>query len=171
MEQQKQTAYTLSTVIMTLVIGLAGGYLIGVQSNFSFKKVSPENAVAERSENGEAAFVHAVFVQEQIAGNIVVIEKVILEETGWVAIHEDEGGKPGKVLGAQLFDAGAWGGEVILLRATVPGKIYYAIVHRDNGDRTFDLKLDVPLSASNGLVMSQFKTSEDILPLRNEFSQ
>jgi len=83
---------------------------------------------------------------------------VMLEKDGWVAIHEDNGGKPGKILGAQLFSAGKHdAGTVDLLRATTAGGVYYAMLHVDDGDHAFDALKDMPVSGADGNpVMAKF---------------
>lgn len=86
-----------------------------------------------------------IIVNDQPAGNKVTVELVTTNEGGWVAIHEDRNGKPGNILGAQFFSSGAQSGAVDLLRATEGGKIYYAVLRSDDGDRQFDYTKDVPL--------------------------
>jgi len=98
-------------------------------------------------------------VSNQVAGNKVDISSVTLSVDGWVAIHEDNDGKPSKILGARLFRAGTNKGSVELLRNTLPGKIYYAMLHGENGDGKFDLTSDSPLKGPDSSpIMKQFKT-------------
>jgi len=100
----------------------------------------------------------SVTVSDQKAGTEVVLSGVSFEKGGWVAIHEDDNGKLGKILGVQLFDAGKGVGIVELLRGTLPGNTYYAVLHNDNGDRAFDPKIDLPIiGTNNSLIMTTFK--------------
>ncbi|HEY9584460.1 MAG TPA: hypothetical protein VJI33_02700 [Candidatus Paceibacterota bacterium] len=105
-------------------------------------------------------------VVDQAAGLQVNIEKANVPKSVWVAIHEDNGaGAPGNILGAQLFDVGMTSGAVQLLRATESGKIYYAMIHDDNGDRAFLPKMDVPVVDAEGKpIMFTFKTTALISP-------
>ena len=99
-----------------------------------------------------------VVVEDQAAGTSVTVSKVSFREAGWVVIYEDNSGAPGRILGAQLFDAGTWPGTVELLRGTVAGQTYYAVLSSDNGDRAFDPKKDEPLKGENGaMVVTTFK--------------
>lgn len=96
--------------------------------------LSPRDAVGEQGK---------IAVGDQAGGKTVTITSVSLPSSGWVAVHEDATGRPGKILGAQRFSKGTHAkGVVELLRATENGKTYYAMLHDDDGDRTFDPKKD-----------------------------
>lgn len=99
-----------------------------------------------------------IAVSEQAAGMSVKIASVYLPVAGWVAVHEDAGGTPGKILGARRFEKGAYTGVAVeLLRGTENGKIYYAMLHTDDGDRAFDAKKDALVKdASGSAVMVKF---------------
>ncbi len=87
----------------------------------------------------------ALVVANQPAGSVVYVSHVEASEPLWVAIHEVVNGKPGKVLGAGLFSPGAESGNVELLRATVAGQSYVAMVHTDDGDyHNYSSKVDLP---------------------------
>lgn len=103
---------------------------------------------------------NSVNVPDQLAGRMVKVASVSLEKTGWIVIHEEREGIPGNILGARRFSAGSGSGDIELLRATNEGKVYYAMVHSDDGDSAFDFKKDVPLSdASEAPIMVKFKVS------------
>lgn len=110
---------------------------------------------------------NSISIISQAAGNLVVITEVQDEQPTWVAIHEDVDGKPANILGAQLFDAGAYSGTVSLLRNTEPGHKYYAILYKDNGDRMFDYTTDLPLeqASTGGLISASFTTLSESPPL------
>lgn len=103
-------------------------------------------------------------VDNQSAGLEVVVKKIKVSESVWVAIHEDNGqGEPGNILGAQLFDPIMTSGTVELLRNTEVGKTYYAVIRGDNGDRAFIPKMDMPILDSNGRpLMVTFKTDNEM---------
>lgn len=108
-----------------------------------------------------AAGGSAVSAEDQAAGKTVTVS-VTLGRAAWVAIHEDAGAKPGKILGARLFGAGgAQRGAVELLRPTEAGKKYYAMLHADDGDKKFDHTKDMPLAGAAGApIMHAFMTLE-----------
>lgn len=97
--------------------------------------------------------INTVSADSQPAGNTVSVA-VKLEKETWVAVHEEAAGKPGRILGAQLFTAGTHFGKVDLLRGTVVGGKYYAMLHADDGDRKFDLAKDQPLVTGAGAAIT-----------------
>ena len=120
--------------------------------------VSPESSqvaasVAGVSVSGEGS----ISVLPQPAGMTVAIAQVVMPQSGWVVIHEDNAGAPGRVLGAQRFDMGTFTGAVDLLRGTVAGGIYYAMLHADDGDRQYDTKKDPAMLSLDGtIIMTTF---------------
>ena len=109
--------------------------------------------------NTTYAHPNMVTVEGQDAGNMIFISLVSLSRGAWVAIHEDTGGEPGNILGARYFLGGKTAGTVELLRGTLPGNVYYVIVHEDDGDREFDFRNDAPLQDPFGnYIMAEFRT-------------
>ncbi|MBI2053597.1 MAG: hypothetical protein HYT41_02545 [Candidatus Sungbacteria bacterium] len=99
-----------------------------------------------------------VSADDQPAG-ITATVTVNFDKSMWVAIHEDAKGAPGKILGAQIFPKGARTGAVDLLRPTEGERKYYAMVHTDDGDHTFDPKKDMPAKNAEGMaIMHAFMT-------------
>ena len=85
-------------------------------------------------------------VENQSAGNIVMAATVTAADSSWVAVREEIGGALGNVLGARRVDAGEYVDVAIpLLRSTIAGNVYHVVIYRDNGDKMFDTKLDMPL--------------------------
>jgi hypothetical protein len=109
-----------------------------------------------------AVMPNSVAVSNQPAGAMVKLDKVVLVQPGWVAIHDNNNGTPGKILGAALFDKGTHTGSVELLRATAPGKSYFAVIHSDDGDyKDFNFMTDTPLKDQSGkTIMIEFKTTK-----------
>lgn len=98
----------------------------------------------------------SVEASDQAAGKFVAVS-VVIAENAWVAIHEDRGGQPGNVLGAQFFTAGENSGNVDLLRETAKGNVYYAMLHHDDGDHKFDMAKDVVMKDASGMpIMARF---------------
>lgn len=104
--------------------------------------------------------MNAVSADDQPAGAMVSVA-VKAEKDIWVAVHEDTGGKPGNILGAQLFTQGTHTGQIDLLRRLMAGRKYYAILHADDGDRFFDHTKDMPLMSSAGGAISDEFTATD----------
>ena len=101
---------------------------------------------------------NTVAVDDQDAGSTATIRKAALSEEGWVVIHEDWNGKPGNILGARRLPAGEHQAIVVeLLRSTEGGKVYYAMLHRDDGDKAFAHTRDLPfVDAAGSPIMMRF---------------
>lgn len=89
-------------------------------------------------------------VNNQTSGNHVNVQSVSFPNGGgWVAIHDVAEGEIKNALGAQYFSEGSWSGTVSLLRNTVVGNTYAAVLYGDNGDRQFNLETDKLLTDKN----------------------
>lgn len=100
----------------------------------------------------------SIVVPDQKAGSQVIVSYVVLDTPGWVVVHEGDASHIGNALGATRFDEGEYSGVVELLRPTVAGQIYRAILYHDNGDKEFSLDTDFPfLQNGNQPVVTMFK--------------
>lgn len=125
----------------------------GAQENLSLQ---PQlGGVIASQTNGK----NEVEANDQPAGSLVGMAKVVFEHPGWVAVHEDRQGAPGNILGAHWYPEGEQSSaEVELLRPLISEGTYYAMLHTDNGDKLFDKSTDVPLTDSSGNpIMVKFK--------------
>ena len=94
---------------------------------------------------------NSVLVEDQKPGSKVTIQSVTLGVNGWVVIHDDANGKPGHILGARRLNAGTYTGQSVeLLKETAEGKVYYAMLHADDGDKQFDYRVDLPIKDETG---------------------
>src|SRR3989338_6986198 len=155
-------------VIATFIIGVIIGY-VGTRLFIERPTAkTTENITAEKnkdklSDTASGLGQNIILVHDQKAGINVEIESVNLKNTGWVVINESVNGVPGNILGAQLFDSGSNSGIVELLRGTEEGKIYYAIIRQDDGDRAFDLTKDILMTDTDGkFVSTEFKVTETV---------
>jgi len=91
---------------------------------------------------------NAIYVSDQIPGYSVSVQVVHLEKPGFVVIHEDADGTPGKILGVSaLLAAGETKNlsSITLSRAIKDNETIYAMLHFDNGDGKFDAANDKPV--------------------------
>ncbi len=171
-------------LIIGLVVGWGGTFFAIDKSKSSSSKSKSEKSseqselseeVVEGLDNGdsvsqsgynkkaEAVLVsgaNAVEVNDQPAGDKVEITMVTISKAGWVVIHEDDNGASGRVLGARRYEPGIYLAEVELLRPTESGKMYYAMLHLDDGDKEFNLNNDGPIKGEDGrVVMDSFKAN------------
>jgi hypothetical protein len=159
------TGKLIVAFLIGAVVGAIGLSLSHGRGNISDDKVMKSEMTEEMSsttvakdsnvevKSGATSHVSAVSgeasisTSEQTHGDSVVIDSVVLPVSGWVAIHEDKNGKTGNVLGAARLDLGNHlKVEISLLRPTVAGMSYHAVLHQDDGDKIFDLNKDKPIT-------------------------
>lgn len=157
-------------IIIAVLVGFGLGRITSndskITDNTEKVKVSQQEGTISNNQNTDNITwpsnpSDVLLVSDQAPGLWVEIDKINVPKSVWLAIHEDNGfGKPGNILGAQLFDPGMASGTVELLRGMDSGKTYYAMIHDDNGDRAFIPKMDVPIvNALGEPIMVIFKTT------------
>src|SRR3989338_2468976 len=104
------------------------------------------SAVASVAASGEA-----VKVVDQTAGGVVMAELVALKSRGWVAVQDEREW----ILGAARLEEGTHTNVAVeLLRGTVAGETYNAVLFVDDGDGIFDLHKDTVIKNSDGSTLS-----------------
>ena len=154
-------AFLVGFGVRSLWANRSSNYSKQGSDSYAGESYDQTNSALSTSDNKSATSLEdsKVIVKDQEAGSSVAIEKVVLKNPGWVAIHEDSSDAPGRILGAQYFLSGENIGIVELLRNTIEGGIYYAMIHADDGDRKFDTKIDLPLLGKSGQpIMVKFMT-------------
>jgi len=111
---------------------------------------------------------NAIYVDAQLAGsNEVIVGMAVLGEPGFVVIHSDDGGVPGKVIGAS--ERLSEGGENIRVNVDETlevGRVYYAMLHADaNQNGVFDGESERPLTDTLGnVILMSFEATTDANP-------
>lgn len=103
---------------------------------------------------------NSLLVSTQIAGEYVTIDNIYLEEPAFVVVHRANGNNPGEIIGnSGLIGVGS--GQDIEISANIEaGKNYYAMLHKDNGDKKFNASTDEPLVGADGKpIMAMFQVS------------
>lgn len=134
-------AFLILGVIIVIVMGVAFFFQGG-------RKPSSYN-----DSSGFIVSNNAIYVAEQTPGRQVSVSVVRLEKPGFVVIHEDTAGTPGKILGvSSLLPAGETKNltPMTLSRATTDDETMYLMLHLDNGDSGFDATKDKPALDSVG---------------------
>lgn len=104
-------------------------------------------------------------VIDQPAGRAVVVKRLDVAATSWIAVRDYADDKIGNVLGAVRREKGTAQNAVIdLLRATEPGKKYVVVIFTDNGDGEFSTKTDTPLKDSTDTVKAVFTAQTPVAP-------
>ena len=148
----------VSAALILIVVAGAFGFWLG--RTYAPAKTGERKGPRPATQLGDTALGtvlaggNAIAVNDQLPGMTVDLSLVTLAQDGWVVVHEDRDGKPGSILGARRFSAGEnQSGTVELLRVTQEGKVYYAMLHADDGDRQFDHTKDLPLRDPQGNVI------------------
>ncbi len=99
-----------------------------------------------------------VTVEDQFAASTATVASAETDSSVWVVVREDKNGIIGNILGAARVGMGTHSNvSVPLLRPTVAGQTYRVVLFRDNGDGTFDYKIDTPLTANGTVISSAFR--------------
>ena len=154
MEEKKSSKGLIIGIIVVVIIG------IFVWRYFSGRNV-PSEQVGE--EQQVAGMEDSIFVANQKPGRFVNVGRAALSKKGYVAIHQEEAGAPGAIIGfSSLLNAvESRNFSVTLNRKSVAGESFYAMIHWDNNNRAFNPSEDAAATDKDGnLVMAKFMISE-----------
>ena len=161
MEEKKSSKGLIIGIIVVVVIG------IFVWRYFSGRNATNDQVGGEQSEQvGEEqqmAGMDSIFVANQKPGRFVNVGRAALSKKGYVAIHQEEAGAPGAIIGfSSLLNAvESKNFSVTLNRKSVAGESFYAMIHWDNGSGAFNPSEDTAATDKDGnIVMVKFMISE-----------
>lgn len=107
----------------------------------------------------------SITVEDQPEFDVVVLDAE-LSAPGWITIHFSMSGAPAEVVGtSDYLEAGTYDDLAIQLsQDMLPGWTYIALLHIDNGDQSFDINEDLPVSVNGEVVRPDFLagTEEDV---------
>ena len=132
----KKDRTNLIIIAAVLIIIIALGWLVVARNRVPSTVLG--NSDTETGAATQNAGSDTLSVKDQSAGSSVEVASMKLTAESWVAIKDEKGW----ILGAARFAPAAVSGTVPLLRATVPGKTYTAVIFSDNGDKAFDFHTD-----------------------------
>lgn len=87
----------------------------------------------------------SVRADDQPAGDAVVIAKMNLTRSTWIAVRDGK-----SIMGARRFEPGVTTGTVNLLRNTAAGQQYTVLMYVDDGDKAFDMHKDMLVVNATG---------------------
>lgn len=153
-----QWIVTIIIIIVLIVLGIMMFRGKGAQDT------TTDTTTTGTTDDGLASGqINRVVVSDQFPGNVVYVSSAQLNSAGWVVVHKDEAGKPGKIIGSVYFEKGIAPGKVTLSENTVEGGIYYAMLHSDDGDKVFNVAKDLPLKdAAGNTIMKLFRVSQTV---------
>lgn len=151
------------TVIIIIVLVILGYYMF--KGDGITTETKNETPITEEEISSNQ--VNRIMVNDQYPGNVVYVTSAQFENPGWVSIREDSGGAPGTVIGFMYFGKGTNSGKITLSKNTTEGKLYYAVLHADDGDRKFDTTKDLTLKDNAGnVIMKTFRATVDITEIK-----
>ena len=156
MEEKKSSKGLIIGIIVVIVVG------IFVWKYFSGRNATNDQVGGEQSEQ-VAGMEDSIFVANQKPGRFVNVGRATLSKKGYVAIHQEEAGAPGAIIGfSSLLNAvESRNFSVTLNRKSVAGESFYAMIHWDNNNGAFNPSEDMPAKDKDGnIVMAKFMISE-----------
>lgn len=153
---------------------LAGGGCLGlgtqtkVEGGAEVKQEETKKPEGAQEQEGDVAAVmlegkNAINVEaDQPVGGTIAVGLAVLEKPGFVVIHEDANGAPGKIIAkSALLPAGQ--NQNLAVDVKVEDEVYYwAMLHADDGDGTFNASTDAPIKDSRGsAIMMRFEGSAE----------
>jgi hypothetical protein len=142
------------------LIGLALGAVVFAACGGNENPSIESNASPEPSENEEASYI-TVADQSSDGTSITIAEVEIKEaEGGFIAIHTDQSGAPGPVVGHSAYlKPGENRNVAVKLDSKQPTADYWPMLHIDsNKNQTYDFPTggaDPPIKAGNDVVMKK----------------
>lgn len=154
----------LLAALLVVIAAAAIWYALFLKRGASDQPASAEKKPALKP-SGLVIGRNAIYVADQAPSERIAVGFAVLENPGFVVIHEDRGGEPGAILGqSALIGAGEANDlpPVLLLRKARDGETLLAMLHRDDGDGAFDPAKDVPVRDAGGeLVTMQFSIDRE----------
>jgi hypothetical protein len=148
------------TAVVIIVLIIIGIWVFGSKGSSTS---TTDNSVATQDNSNVSGSINRIVMSDQYPGNVVYLNSAQFANPGWVVIHADNAGTPGKILGQTYFDAGINPGKITLSQPMIDGGTYYAMMHSDNGDKKFDVSVDKALVDANGnIIMKVFHASASV---------
>ena len=143
---------TLIIILVLLIIGFGAFFLYQTPTEEITPSTTAPLIVGE----------NAIFVSDQKPATTLNIGFADLAEDGYVVIHEENGGKPGAIIGNSVFllvgDTRSF--SVDLSRIAIDNEFLFAMLHKDNGDGEFNPAEDTPVRDDQGnIVLMKFLIS------------
>lgn len=103
--------------------------------------------------------------RQRLADGTIVIDKVYMDQSGWVVIHADQGGQPGPVIGYKQVPEGISTEVYIQISNEDATPALYAMLHVDSeplGEFNFPDGDDVPVTVDGEVVTKAFESLTEV---------
>jgi len=153
------------TIIVIALLVIGAYYLAGSSSNKSENNIDQNEESLDQEINEESnkeIMSSLITVNDQLAGDSVLVSSVTLPVSGWVAIEDNLNGERGNTLGAVWLPSGSHSNQAIeLLRSTISGSEYFVVLRSDpSGDHVFNRQEDPEiLNESGEIIITGFKVN------------
>ena len=150
-----QWVVTAIVIVVLIVIGI---FVFGKKG----EQAAPSSAetAATSTQPAAAAGVNTIIMSDQYPGDVVYVSSLTAAQSAWVVIHKDNNGQPGDIIGSAHVDAGTSPVKISVSSPIIDGGTYYAMLHSDDGSKTFNAATDLPLKDANGnIIMRVFHGS------------
>ena len=156
-EKKGYNNYIIVTIILVILLVIFFAGRDRVEEAIEEDNTPNEGEV---NNNGTPIVVNTTLtVLDQAAGFDVKVGSINISQPLWVVVYEDIEGIRGNILGARRVHPEETETTVKLLRETEPGKTYHVVLHRDDGDDTFDFKTtDTPFIEGGVEITETFNT-------------
>lgn len=139
-------------VVIVILISAAAYFFYQNSSNSLYE--TPSSGGTESSDS-----VDLVEVESNVAGSSVTIPRVVLSKPGFIMIHESYNGRAGSIVMTGDFLPEGESTEVVVQtgKTTEVGEKYFAMLHEDNGNGTYDNPgVDPPVYKGGKIVNEEF---------------
>ena len=162
--QQKVAEYENIYSEKTELLNVVASSTAGTIENFA--KETEQETEQENKEN-KTVEKELIYIGKKNPGKNIDIDVVMLKKGGFVIIYENTFEPTGELLAISKYLSA---GEHIkvplrLFREAKNGEVFTAMLHADDGDKTFDLSNDSPVRDSKGEGVYTELIIEDLMPI------
>jgi hypothetical protein len=126
--------------------------ILAIGAFFLFAKQAPELAYGPVEATGTSVQFDSSISDEAVKFTVTTVR------TGYITVHESIGGAPGPIIGvSSLLPVASTALVTIdLTKPMTPSMPYIALMHVDNGDGTFVIADDMPVTNNGASVRADF---------------
>ena len=165
MKKINKKLITLSSLLMVFVLALAACQPmetpIPIEPPEDVELETPTQEMPEETAEQVPSITNP---RQQMPDGTIVIDKVYMDQSGWVVIHADQDGSPGPVIGYKQVPEGISTEVVIQIANEDSTSTLYAMLHVDAepmGEFNFPNGDDAPVTVDGDVVVTSFDALTD----------